>query len=158
MDNLRNRNRLTFLDEQLNLLSLDPSKDPPQPPTSQELAAKRTILAGNRTILAGDRTEWAERRTEWAEKRTIMANKRTFLSYIRTAITIATLAKNENVPIFAVIGIIFVSMALIDYVYTESGTIVLKEKKAFDKVMYFLQFVTPFLIAIVSLVVLGFYS
>ena len=154
------RNRLTFLDEQPK------AQDMKIKMSSNELAQKRTYMAGDRTEWAEDRTEWAEDRTEWAKKRTLMANKRTFLAYIRTAIIVASLAKNESISAFAFIGIIFVSLALFDYLYTEKmiqDEIIKDEKKAESKlncgyVMSWVQIIYPVLIAGIALYVLGIYS
>ena len=155
------RNRLTFLDEQTK------APDTKIKMSSNELAQKRTSMAEDRTRKAGDRTDWAEDRTEWAKKRTLMANKRTFLAYIRTAIVVASLAKNESISAFAFIGIIFVSLALLDYLYTEKmiqdEIIKEKEKKAesnlnFGYVMSWVQIIYPVLIAGIALYVLGIYS
>ena len=154
------RNRLTFLDEQSKAPDMNIKV------SSNVLAQKRTSMAGDRTEWAEDRTEWAEDRTEWAKKRTLMANKRTFLAYIRTAIVVASLAKNESISAFAFIGIIFVSLALLDYLYTEKmiqDEIIKDEKKAesklnFGYVMSWVQIIYPVLIAGIALYVLGIYS
>jgi hypothetical protein len=147
------RNRLTFLDEQTKAQDTN-------------IKVSSNVLAQKRTSMAEDRTEWAEDRTEWAKKRTLMANKRTFLAYIRTAIIVASLAKNESISAFAFIGIIFVSLALIDYLYTEKmiqDEIIKDEKKAesnlnFGYVMSWVQIIYPVLIAGIALYVLGIYS
>jgi uncharacterized membrane protein YidH (DUF202 family) len=59
-----------------------------QPPTSNELAQKRTDLAGDRTDLADERTALAVARTIAAHDRTLMAWVRTATSLISFGFTI----------------------------------------------------------------------
>ena len=96
---------------------------------------------------------------ELAELRTRMANKRTFLAYIRTALAVAAVAKSYDNNIFGIIGIIFVSIALMDYFYidiTMKNEIKGKCWDAFGKqAVNIFQIMYPVLVAILSFYVLG---
>lgn len=69
------------------------------------------------TIMALERTKEANERTEWALIRTEMANRRTLMAYVRTALAVAALSRSEDSSFIAVVGIIFIAMAILDYIY-----------------------------------------
>ena len=78
---------------------------------------KNAVKSENSTTMALERTKEANERTDWALIRTEMANRRTLMAYVRTALAIAALSRTEDSTFIAVVGIIFISMALIDYMY-----------------------------------------
>jgi len=163
------RNRLTFLDP-------SPSENESTPIThavqmvrtdEERLAdfnkstakAKEDDKVG--TQMALERTKEANERTEMASVRTDLANKRTLLAYVRTAIGVAGLAKKEENSAIALIGLVFIGLAMIDYMYHYFDVHPPKRcklPKMCDSFVYVLSICIPVIVAIVAMYVLGLYA
>lgn len=106
------------------------------------------------TIMALERTKEANERTDWALIRTEMANRRTLMAYVRTALAIAALSRSEDSSFIAVVGIIFISMALIDYMY-----VYLKSHGQGEEcpvtLMWLITTTAPVLVAVISIYALS---
>lgn len=103
------------------------------------------------------RSQLASNRTDLAALRTEMANKRTVLAYVRTAITIASLAKSQEDSAIAVVGIVFISIALFDYFNTY---VIIRNGKwdftGFESTFRFITQFTPIFVAVIAFIVLGY--
>ncbi len=113
------------------------------------------------TKMALERTIEANERTEMAIVKTELANKRTLLAYVRTALAISTLAKKEDNSLIAIIGLIFISLAMVDYLYNYFDVHPSKRCKLptmCSRVIYVLSIGTPVIVAIVAMYVLGIYT
>ena len=118
------RNRLTFLDPSPSESDSEPITHAVQMRTDEERLAdfnKSTAKAKTEdkpgTQMALERTKEANERTEMATVRTDLANKRTLLAYVRTALVVAGLAKKEENSAIALVGLVFIGLAMIDYLY-----------------------------------------
>jgi uncharacterized membrane protein YidH (DUF202 family) len=162
------RNRLTFLDP-------SPSENESTPIT-HAVEMVRTDEARNKeyeasiegakdsdskgTIMALERTKEANERTEMASVRTDLANKRTLLAYVRTAIGVAGLAKKEENSAIALIGLVFIGLAMIDYMYHYFDVHPPKRcklPKMCNSFVYVLSICIPIIVAIVAMYVLGLF-
>ena len=162
------RNRLTFLDP-------SPSENESTPIThavqmirsdetrNKEYEASIEDAQGNKPVntkMALERTKEANERTEMASVRTDLANKRTLLAYVRTAIGVAGLAKKEENSAIALIGLVFIGLAMIDYMYHYFDVHPPKRcklPKMCDSFVYVLSICIPIIVAIVAMYVLGLY-
>ena len=118
------RNRLTFLDPSPSENESTPITHAVQMRTDEERLAdfnKSTAKAKEDdkvgTQMALERTKEANERTEMASVRTDLANKRTLLAYVRTAAVFAGMARTEGNSTIAMIGLVFIGLAMIDYIY-----------------------------------------
>ena len=163
------RNRLTFLDP-------SPSENEKTPidhavqlirTTEDRTAQYEDSIRGAEnsqsqgTKMALERTKEASERTEMAEVRTDLANKRTLLAYVRTAIVVAGLAKNEENSAIALTGLVFIGLAMIDYMYHYFDVHPSKRcklPKMCDSFVYVLSICIPVIVAIVAMYVLGLYA
>jgi len=163
------RNRLTFLDP-------SPSENESTPIThavqmvrtdEERLADFNKSTAKSKeddkvgTQMALERTKEANERTEMASVRTDLANKRTLLAYVRTAIGVAGLAKKEENSAIALIGLVFIGLAMIDYMYHYFDVHPPKRcklPKMCDSFVYVLSICIPVIVAIVAMYVLGLYA
>lgn len=115
----------------------------------------KEAITGNNTTMALERTIEAKERTDWAATRTELANRRTLLAYVRTSLGIAALAQRSQLTGFAVTGIVFILLALFDYTTVYSSI--------YPKVFQFrnfsltgiIVFLTPVIVSIIALFVLG---
>ena len=109
------------------------------------------------TQLAVERTKLADDRTDLAIVRTDLANKRTLLAYVRTAISVAVLAQKQENSLISIAGIVFISLAFVDYLYhffwVHPGRISLPSK--IDKGLYAVMTFFPVIVAAVAVYVLG---
>ena len=161
------RNRLTFLDP-------SPSENESTPITHavQMRTDEKRLEDFNKSIanakdedkpgtqMALERTKEANERTEWAGVRTDLANKRTLLAYVRTAAVVAGMARTEGNSTIAIIGLVFIGLAMIDYIYQyfkvyPSTRCTLP--RMCDSFVYVLSFCIPVIVAIVAMYVLGLY-
>lgn len=162
------RNRLTFLDptpgenektpinHTVQLIRTDEDRKEQYEASIKD--AKDTANVG--TKMALERTKEANERTEMAEVRTDLANKRTLLAYVRTAIGVAGLAKKEENSAIALIGLVFIGLAMIDYMYHYFDVHPPKRcklPKMCDSFVYVLSICIPVIVAIVAMYVLGLY-
>ena len=119
-----------------------------------ENATKKTDVLNEESK---QRSQLASNRTDLAALRTEMANKRTVLAYVRTAITIASLAKSQEDSAIAVVGIVFISIALFDYFNTYN---IIRNGEwdltGFANTFRFITQFTPIFVAIIAFVVLGY--
>ncbi len=110
----------------------------------------------NGTAMALERTIEANERTEWALIRTEMANRRTLMAYVRTALAIAALSRSEDSSFIAVVGIIFIVMALMDYMYVYFESHAQMQKYIYTLIfMRVITTVAPVLVAGISIYALG---
>ena len=108
------------------------------------------------TIMALERTKEANERTEWALIRTEMANRRTLMAYVRTALAIAALSRSEDSSFIAVVGIIFIVMALTDYMYVYFESHAQMQKYIYTlMLMRLVTTLAPVLVAGISIYSLG---
>ena len=162
------RNRLTFLDPSPSENESTPITHAVQMIRSDEerlsdfnkstAKAKEEDKPG--TQMALERTKEANERTEMASVRTDLANKRTLLAYVRTAIGVAGLAKKEENSAIALIGLVFIGLAMIDYMYHYFDVHPPKRcklPKMCDSFVYVLSICIPIIVAIVAMYVLGLY-
>jgi len=107
--------------------------------------------------MALERTKLADDRTDLAIVRTDLANKRTLLAYVRTAISVAVLAQKQDNSLISIAGIVFISLAFVDYLYhyfwVHPGRFSLPSK--FDKGVYGVMTFFPVIVAAVAVYVLG---
>ena len=155
------RNRLTFLDPSPSESDSEPITHAVQMIRSDEerLADfnKSTMGAGKDTK-AG--TQMALERTEMATVRTDLPNKRTLLAYVRTALVVAGLAKKEENSAIALVGLVFIGLAMIDYLYHYFDVHPPPRcnlPKWADSIVYILSVGIPVIVAIVAMYVLGLY-
>jgi len=106
------------------------------------------------TIMALERTKEANERTEWALIRTEMANRRTLMAYVRTALAVAALSRSEDSSFIAVVGIIFIVMAFMDYMYVYLKSYG-KGEKLVLAFMWIITTLAPVLVAGISIYALG---
>ena len=112
------------------------------------------------TQMALERTKEANERTEMATVRTDLANKRTLLAYVRTALVVAGLAKKEENSAIALVGLVFIGLAMIDYLYHYFDVHPPQRcnlPKWADSIVYILSVGIPVIVAIVAMYVLGLY-
>ena len=115
---------------------------------------KTATDSNDSTTMALERTVEANERTEWALIRTEMANRRTLMAYVRTALAIAALSRSEDSSFIAVVGIIFIAMALMDYSYIYLKSYGRGYKSIMDMIRI-LTYFTPVLVAAISMYALG---
>ena len=163
------RNRLTFLDPSPSENEKTPINHTVQLIRTDEDRAEqyqasikdaKDESASVGTKMALERTKEANERTEMAEVRTDLANKRTLLAYVRTAIGVAGLAKKEENSAIALIGLVFIGLAMIDYMYHYFDVHPPKRcklPKMCDSFVYVLSICIPVIVAIVAMYVLGLY-
>ena len=112
------------------------------------------------TKMALERTKEANERTEMATVRTDLANKRTLLAYVRTALAVAALAKKEENGNIALTGLVFIGLAMLDYLYHYFDVHHPPRcnlPKWADSIVYILSIGIPVIVAIVAMYVLGLY-
>lgn len=163
------RNRLTFLDPSpsendstpiTHAVQMIRTEDDRNKEYKAAIDSTEDPNANSNTIMALERTKEANERTEWAKERTDLANKRTLLAYVRTAITVAVLAKKEENPAIALTGLVFIGLAMIDYIYHHFVVHPPKTCKLpsmCDRFVYVLSICIPVIVAIVAMYVLGLY-
>jgi len=161
------RNRLTFLDPSPSESDSEPITHAVQMRTDEERLAdfnKSTAKAKTEdkpgTQMALERTKEANERTEMATVRTDLANKRTLLAYVRTALVVAGLAKKEENSAIALVGLVFIGLAMIDYLYHYFDVHPPQRcnlPKWADSIVYILSVGIPVIVAIVAMYVLGLY-
>lgn len=162
------RNRLTFLDPSPSESDSEPITHAVQMIRSDEerladfnkstAGAEKDTKAG--TQMALERTKEANERTEMATVRTDLANKRTLLAYVRTALVVAGLAKKEENSAIALVGLVFIGLAMIDYLYHYFDVHPPPRcnlPKWADSIVYILYVGIPIIVAIVAMYVLGLY-
>jgi len=116
---------------------------------------KNAVKSENSTTMALERTKEANERTDWALIRTEMANRRTLMAYVRTALAIAALSRTEDSTFIAVVGIIFIAMALVDYMYVYFKSHGQGEKLPFITLMWLITTTAPVLVAAISIYALS---
>lgn len=150
------RQRLSFLDPPTEA---EPLVVELRPPDKREEEFKEAVQKEkpNGTEMAVERTKLADDRTDLAIVRTDLANKRTLLSYVRTAITVALLAQKQNNSNISIAGIVFISLAFVDYLYhyfwVHPSRFSLPSK--FDKGLYSIMTFFPVIVAVIAIYVLG---
>lgn len=115
---------------------------------------KSATDSNDNTKMALERTKEANERTEWALIRTEMANRRTLMAYVRTALAVAALSRSEDSSFIAVVGIIFIVMALMDYMYVYLKSYGKGEKLCLA-FMWIITTLAPVLVAGISIYALG---
>jgi uncharacterized membrane protein YidH (DUF202 family) len=161
------RNRLTFLDPSpsenestpithaVQMLRTDEARTDQYEASIKDAKDEKASV---NTKMALERTTEANERTEMASVRTDLANKRTLLAYVRTAIGVAGLAKKEENSAIALIGLVFIGLAMIDYVYHYFDVHPrCKLPKMCNRFVYVLSICIPIIVAIVAMYVLGLY-
>jgi len=147
------RQRLSFLESEEEPLVLELR---PTDARNDEFKAA-TEGKPNNTNMALERTKLADDRTDLAIVRTDLANKRTLLAYVRTAISVAVLAQKQDNSLISNAGIVFISLAFVDYLYhyfwVHPGRFSLPSK--FDKGVYGVMTFFPVIVAAVAVYVLG---
>lgn len=151
------RQRLSFLESEAEPLVLE-LRPPEERKQSFEQAQIPPLDKGPiNTQLALERTKLADDRTDLAILRTDLANKRTLLAYVRTAISVAVLAQKQNNSLISIAGIVFISLAFVDYLYhyfwVHPAEYSLPSK--FDKGLYGVMTFFPVIVAAVAVYVLG---
>ena len=149
------RQRLSFLEPEAEaVVELRP---PEQRAADFKTALEPPEEGPINTQLALERTKLADDRTDLAILRTDLANKRTLLAYVRTAISVAVLAQKQENSLISIAGIVFISLAFVDYMYhyfwVHPGSFSLPSK--FDKVLYGVMTFFPVIVAAVAVYVLG---
>jgi uncharacterized membrane protein YidH (DUF202 family) len=112
------------------------------------------------TKMALERTVEANERTEMASVRTDLANKRTLLAYVRTALGVAALVKKEENSTIALIGLVFIGLAMVDYMYHYFVVHPPKRCKLpmrCNSFVYVLSVGVPVIVAVVAMYALGLY-
>lgn len=163
------RNRLTFLDPSPSESDSEPITHAVQMLRTDEdrlkdfknstMGAEKDTKVG--TQMALERTKEANERTEMASVRTDLANKRTLLAYVRTALAVASLAKKEESSLIAITGLVFIGLAMIDYMYHYFDVHPPKRCKLpamCNSFVYVLSIGIPVIVAIVAMYVLGMYA
>jgi hypothetical protein len=150
------RQRLSFLEaeEEPLVVEFRSSKDRED---DFEAALKPPNEGPINTQLALERTKLADDRPDLAILRTDLANKRTLLAYVRTAISVAVLAQKQNNSLISIAGIVFITLAFVDYLYhyfwVHPAKYSLPSK--FDKWLYSVMTFFPVIVAAVAVYVLG---
>jgi hypothetical protein len=150
------RQRLSFLEPEAEplVVELRPPEQRVEDFNTAQIPPKEGLI---NTQLALERTKLADDRTDLAILRTDLANKRTLLAYVRTAISVAVLAQKQNNSLISIAGIVFISLAFVDYLYhyfwVHPAEYSLPSK--FDKGLYGVMTFFPVIVAAVAVYVLG---